>query len=169
MTRSTGTSALRRAAAVRGSLFAGFWVVLMPGLHAADVVAGVSVACIATWTSLRLLPPAAGHLRIVALLAFVPRFLWQSVVGGVDVARRAFTPRMPLRPGYVSCPLSIPPGPARNAFAAIVSLQPGTVPAGDDGEALVLHCLDVAEPVAAQIAEEERKLAAALIPGSGHA
>ena len=59
------------------------------------------------------------------------RFLYQSIVAGVDVAWRAFDPRLPLRPGFVRYPVRFPPGTTRNVFAMITSLMPGAVPAGD--------------------------------------
>jgi multicomponent Na+:H+ antiporter subunit E len=86
----------------------------------------------------------------------------QSIVAGIDVARRALDPRLPLRPGFVSYPVCFPPGPARNAFTSLTSLLPGTVPAGDDGEHLVYHCLDVDQPVVAQLAAEETALSRAV-------
>ena len=84
------------------------------------------------------------------------RFLYQSVIAGADVARRALDPRLPLRTGFVVYPVGLPEGPARNAFASLMSLLPGTVPTGtDDSGGLLIHCLDVGQPVAAQLAEEE--------------
>jgi multicomponent Na+:H+ antiporter subunit E len=35
----------------------------------------------------------------------VGRFLWQSVVAGVDIARRVFDPRLPLNTGFVVYPV----------------------------------------------------------------
>jgi multicomponent Na+:H+ antiporter subunit E len=99
----------------------------------------------------------------------VPHFLGQSVRAGVDVARRAFDPRLPLNPGFVNCPLDFPPGLARNTFATITSLLPGTVPCGDQQEGLMYHCLDVGQPVVEELWAEERLLAKALIVGQGHA
>ncbi|MFC4526941.1 Na+/H+ antiporter subunit E [Dyella halodurans] len=152
----------------RGLLFFLVWLVLMPSVKLADLVVGVIAAVLATWTSLRLLPPEAGYLRFGALLAFVPHFMWQSVLAGVDVARRAFDPRLPLRPGFVVCRVGFPPGPARNEFAVITSLLPGSVPAGDVEGAIIYHALDTRQPVAEQLAEEEKRLTAALIGGDGH-
>ena len=44
----------------------------------------------------------------------------------------------------------------RNMFTALMSLLPGTVPTGSDASgALVIHCLDVEQPVIAQLAAEE--------------
>jgi multicomponent Na+:H+ antiporter subunit E len=152
----------------RGLLFFLLWLVLMPSAKLADLIVGLIAAALATWTSLRLLPPESGYLRLGALLAFVPHFMWQSVLAGVDVARRAFDPRMPLRPGFVICRVGFPPGPARNEFAVITSLLPGSVPAGDAEGAIIYHALDTGQPVVEQLAEEEKRLTAALIGGDGH-
>jgi len=47
-------------------------------------------------------------------------------------------------------------------FAALTSLLPGTVPAGDQNGQFVYHCLDVDQPVALQLAAEETALAQAI-------
>ncbi len=150
-----------RAALLRGAILLVYWAVLM-GPGPGDVAVGMMTAALATWVSLRLLPPQLARLRLVALPALALRFLWQSVVAGVDVARRAFDPRLPLRPGFATYPVGFPPGPARNAFADLTSLLPGTVPAGEQDGALLYHCLDVDQPVAAQLAAEEAVLRRAL-------
>jgi len=144
-----------RAVMIRGLGFLGFWVVLI-GPDPVDLAAGLVTAAAATWASLRLSPPNDGRLRYVALARLAWRFIRQSISGGVDVARRALDPRLPLRPGFVAYPVYLPPGPARNAFCAFTSALPGTLPAGvDERGALVYHCLDVEQPVAAQLAMDE--------------
>lgn len=157
-----------KTALARGAAFLGFWIVLVPSAKPADLAVGALAAAGATWTSLRLLPPEAGCVRFTAMLAFAPHFLWQSLLAGVDVARRALHPRLPLNPGFVVCPVRFPPGLARNEFASITSLLPGSVPVGEADGALVFHVLDVGQPVAEQIAEEERALAKALVAGVAH-
>ena len=122
-----------RAALARGVGFFAFWVILI-GFSPADLVVGLIAAAAATWTSLRLLAPQPGRVRLTALLLLIPHFLWKSVVASVDVARRALDPRFA-------------PGSACNVFAAITSLMPGTVPCADEDGALVYHCLDVGQPV----------------------
>jgi multicomponent Na+:H+ antiporter subunit E len=140
----------------------------MRSAHPLDLVLGAVSALGATWASLRLLPPDAGRVRLLALCARMPRFLWQSVMAGIDVARRAFAPRLPLRPGVVDVPAGFPQGLARNAFTTICSLLPGSVPVGDDAESLNVHCLDVDQPVAEQFAAEERAYRRALVPPAEH-
>jgi multicomponent Na+:H+ antiporter subunit E len=150
-----------RAAVARGVGFLSLWVVLI-GIAPADLAAGVLAAAAATCTSLRLLQPQPGHMRLTGLLSLFPHFLWKSVVAGVDVARRALDPRrLRLRPGFVACRVGFAPGPARNAFAAMTSLLPGTLPCADEDGVLLYHCLDVGQPVLEELAEEERWLAQA--------
>ena len=75
-------------ALARTAGFLGFWVILT-GFEVADVVAGILAAVIATWVSLRLLPPGQWRLRPFALAQLVLRFLRQSIGAGIDVAWRA--------------------------------------------------------------------------------
>lgn len=150
-----------RATLARGAGFLAFWTVLI-GPDPAHLAAGLVTAVAASRASLYLLPPSPGRLRLAALPGLALRFLWQSVRGGWDVARRVLDPRLPLRPGFVTYPVAFAPGQARNVFTALTSLLPGTVPAGDDGGALVYHCLDVEQPISAQLAAEEAVLARAL-------
>jgi multicomponent Na+:H+ antiporter subunit E len=151
---------------MRGILFLCLWLAIF-GAAAPDLVVGAATAAAATWTSLHLLPPGGAGLRPVALGRLVLRFFWQSAAGGADVARRALDPRLPLRPGFVLCPTRLPPGSARSAFCAIASLLPGTLPAGSDQGALLVHCLDVDQDVPTQMAEEEARFRAALGGSSG--
>ncbi|MFA9439320.1 Na+/H+ antiporter subunit E [Uliginosibacterium sp. sgz301328] len=144
-----------------------FWIILLPSGEIADLGCGLVATLIATQLSLHLLPPSAGRLRLGALLLFAPHFLAQSVLAGIDVALRAFHPRLPLKPGMVVCRVGFPPGIARNEFAIITALLPGSIPVGETRDALIFHCLDVTQPIAAQIADEERRLTGALIVG-GH-
>ena len=158
----------RRVALARGAAFFARWMVLMQSAKLADVAIGALSAVAATWLSLRLLPPASGCLRFGALLGLMPHFLWESVRAGIDVAGRAFAPSLPLRPGFVSCPLDFPPGLARNTFSTITSLLPGSVPSGEEDGVLVYHCLDLSQPVVEQLWQEERLLARALVAGKRH-
>jgi len=161
-------SAALSTAAARGALLFGLWVVIDQSAQPGNLVVGVLAAGAATWLSMRLLPPAAGRVRVGALVAQSPRFLWQSLAAGLDVARRAFSPALPLKPGFVEYEARLPRGSARNAFELISSLLPGSVPTDEDERTIEYHCLDVDLPVAEQLAAEERQYAKALIPGRRH-
>jgi multicomponent Na+:H+ antiporter subunit E len=151
------TMAVLRAAVLRGVAFACFWLILI-GAGPADLAGGVVAVMAATWTSLHLLPPGRWRLSLVDVMRLALSFPYQSVVAGIDVARRALDPRLPLHPGFVTYPVGFPPGNARNVFATLTSLLPGTVPISGDEGPLVYHCLDVTQPVASQLAAEEALL-----------
>ncbi len=144
-----------RAAVARAALFLGFWL-MISGRNLSDLPVGLAAVAAATWTSLRLLPAGGSRPRPVFLAALTLRFVRQSVVSGTEVAWRALNPRLQLRPGFVVYPLHLSPGGARSAFCALSSLLPGTLPTGTDGHgALLVHCLDVDQPIAANLASEE--------------
>ena len=129
---------------------------MIAGYDPVDLPIGLITAAAATWASLLLLPMVKVRLRLLSLATFVLHFLHQSVRSGVEVAWRAFSPRLPLAPGFVVYPCRLRSAGARSAFCAISSLLPGTLPAGfDESGALLVHCLDVGQPVAANLAAEE--------------
>ncbi len=150
---------------VRGAMFMLLWLVLLPSAKWYDLAVGFVAALCATLASLALLPPATGRVRLGALALAIPRFLWQSVVAGIDVAWRALSPSMPLRTGFVDYRTAFPRGMARNHFATITSLMPGTLPCGETAGSIEFHCLDTATPVVESLAAEERRFAPALLPG----
>jgi multicomponent Na+:H+ antiporter subunit E len=155
------------AAITRWLVFFGLWAVVA-GVGILDLLVGAPSAALAAWASLRLLPTARWP-QPLALARLVVRFLWQSVLAGGDVARRALDPALPLRPGFLRCPLRVAPGVARGAFCAFSSLLPGTLVAGTESDgALSVHGLDVGQDVATQMrAEEAAFLAAAGGAGDG--
>ncbi len=157
------TPSVTGVALARAAGFFGCWLLLATlGTGAdliADLVAGLVAAAAATWISLQLLPPGPGRIHYGALGRLAWRFLWQSVVAGIDVARRAFAPRLSLQPGYLSHPARIPPGPGRAVFGALTSLVPGTLPVGaGPGDTLIYHCLDASQPAAQGLAVDEALL-----------
>jgi multicomponent Na+:H+ antiporter subunit E len=109
----------------------------------------------ATWASLALMPPTGARPRLGALAALALHFFRGSVLAGFDVARRALGRNLDLNPGFIAAPLRAPRGDARNAFCALASLAPGSLPVGIDGDTLTLHCLDVSQPVARDLAAQE--------------
>jgi multicomponent Na+:H+ antiporter subunit E len=140
------------------------WLVMV-GTGFGDLLPGLAAAGLATWCSLVLLPPLRGPggvrpLRLVRLLLW---FVWVSVLAGLDIARRAFSPSLPLSTGWLVYSSRLPRDVPRNLFMSMASLMPGTLCTGtDDSGDLIVHCLDVGQPVASQLADEEARLAAAL-------
>jgi multicomponent Na+:H+ antiporter subunit E len=125
--------------AARGLLFSLLWWMLTDGSVESWWV-GVPAVSFAVIASIALLPPLPLVWR--ELLKFTPFFLWRSLLGGADVAWRAFHTGMPIAPEFIDYPLRLPPGLPRVILANIVSLLPGTLSAALDGQALKVHVLD---------------------------
>lgn len=144
-----------RVAVGRAALFLAFWL-MSAGYQPADLPIGLLAAAAATWASLRLLPPTAVRLRFPSLVTFSLHFFRQSVISGIEVARIAYDPRLPLRAGFMVYRCRLRSAGERGAFCALSSLLPGTLPTGanEDGD-LLIHCLDVTQPVATNLAAEE--------------
>jgi multicomponent Na+:H+ antiporter subunit E len=139
---------------VRAASLFGFWLAIS-GWKATGLAVGLVAVAGATWTSLALLPAKGLRFRLGALATLALSFARGSVVSGFDVARRALCPQLDLHPGFVTAPLRLPPGNARNAFCVLASLLPGTLPVGTKEGSLLVHCLDIAQPIVADLAEEE--------------
>lgn len=135
-------------------LLAGAWWVLTEGEPAWGI--GLPVVFLAGAAAWYVRAPGRLRVSFAGALRFVPYFVRQSLWGGLDVARRALDPRMPLDPALLVYRLRLPPGPARVFLADIVSLLPGTLSAELAGDRLRLHVLDRAPAPAAVRTLEER-------------
>jgi len=153
-----------RALAVRALLYFALWIVVDQSARPANLLSGPLASAAATWASARLLPPAGDRVRLGQLLLLLPRFLWQSLLAGADVARRAFAAQPRLQPGFVDYPVGLPRGAGRSAFELIASLMPGTVASGGKADMIEFHCLDTGQAVVEQLAAEERAYARAMQP-----
>lgn len=138
------------------------WLALTGGGDPGGLIVGVVVAAAGAWLSLRLLPPGPQGLSLISLARMFPGFIWRSVLGGVDVAWRALHPRMPLKPGWVVLPTSLPEGVARVALGGEFSLLPGTLVAGSRDDDLLIHCLDTDQEIESAIRREEEDIAASI-------
>ncbi|MEA1051288.1 Na+/H+ antiporter subunit E [Lamprobacter modestohalophilus] len=126
---------------------------------AADLAIALIATAMATWVSLWALPPDPRPWRLSALIALIGRFLVQSVLGGIDVARRAFDPRLPLRPGYIVFATNLRRSYQRAILQTFASATPGAIAVGADSKGrLVFHCLDTRRPIAEGLAQDERLL-----------
>lgn len=150
--------AIGRAAAVRGALLGLLWLALT-GADLRYAPLAVAVVGSATAVSLALAPPAQRRLRLLGAIRFVPFFVRQSLLGGIDVARRALAPGQPIEPEFITYQLRLPGGAPQTTFIAVVSLLPGTLSTELADDALIVHVLDRRVDAAATLARLERRVA----------
>lgn len=96
--------------------------------------------------------------RPMRLLRFFAWFVRESLRGGLDVARRALHPRLPVAPCLLEYRIALPAGMPRTVMMSVLSLLPGTLSADlyKDGR-LSVHALT--PEALAGVAELERRVA----------
>ncbi len=152
--QSTGRRLVRRVV-----FFAAVWWVLLGGSATGWLIGLVAIPGAAAASSL-LGPSAPLRLRPGPIVRFVLSFLIESLRSGVDVARRALHPGLPLDPGFVNFPMRLPDDTSRVLLAATVTMLPGTITAEIQAERLVIHTVDTKMPVEARVRRTERLIAA---------
>lgn len=128
---------------------------------------GTVVSVLVALISVRLFPPGtyavrpgSYRLRIPGTLAFAGHFLGNSVMAGVDVARRLLSPRLPVDPGSLTLTTALPEGSPRWLLANTLSLMPGTLSVNLIDDRLELHCLDQRMPITEAVRQTESRIAA---------
>jgi len=145
-----------RSGGLRAVLFALIWWALSGGVLNSWLI-GMPVVMLATWVSVVLQPSYTWSL--IGFVRFIPFFLWHSLHGGVDVARRALHPRLPISPEIYEHLWQLPPGLPRVFMANTVSLLPGTLSAELGEERLCVHILDKTGGFAAELSTIEAHVA----------
>ncbi len=125
---------------LRTAVFTAAWWILAEGDVADFAMPAAFILCAAA-SSRALCPPRAWRWHPLAVARFVPWFLWNSFLGGLDVALRAFRPSMPLKPEIIELDIEVPEKPAL-LLAWIVSLLPGTACVHLGESTIRIHVLD---------------------------
>ncbi len=152
---ATGWSTVGR----RLFIFALLWWILTGGAPG-SWPAGIIVISLATAVSLAVRPSHPWRLNTVGVLHFIPYFLWQSMRGGIDVTRRAFSPALPLAPALLERRIGLESDTARLFFVNTISLLPGTLSAELHEDQVVIHCLDHTASLADDLRHLEIRVAA---------
>jgi multicomponent Na+:H+ antiporter subunit E len=140
-----------RSVVARASLIGVAWWGISEGDVSALVV-GPWVMLLAFAASLLVAPASRPRWSVFGLLRLAAAFVTGSLRGGVDVARRALTRRLPLAPALVRYRLSLRGDAGRHLFVAALNLMPGTLSVQVTGDTLEVHVLvDSGEALARQL------------------
>jgi len=150
---------------LRGLPFAVVWWILAEGRLDGWLLGGIAVAG-ASWASIKLMPPGNQPIRLAGLIGFLRFFLWNSLLGGMQVAAMALRGRTALRPGIVELTVTLTPVGARILLVNTLSLMPGTLGVDLDGTSLRFHVLDERQPIVADARALEAAIAGMFGSGS---
>lgn len=137
---STATSPWRDWVAM-GFFLLVLWVVLVEGrLHGLWFAIPVLALALAVRRAMPI-PLSLRNISLVQFVRFIPYFLWQSLVGGVDVGWRAMHPSLPVHPNIYSYPYQVHSEGARVFMAQVISLMPGTLACRVGEHRMIVHVL----------------------------
>jgi multicomponent Na+:H+ antiporter subunit E len=156
--RNLPTGKLLVHAAFRAAALALLWLALTGGDLGTWWLGALAVAA-ATLASLVLLPPATRFWSPLGTILFIGFFLRQSLVAGVDVARRSFSRGPDLDPAFIEYKLRLPDAAARVFFSNTISLLPGTLGTELRGRELRVHTLAVKEDLREELRYTEEMIA----------
>lgn len=149
---------MRRSIIARAAMFGTLWWILTAGEHNGWGVGGVTIV-LAMAVSLMMSPLGAHRFSIMRLPGFLAFFLFQSIIGGLQVAAIAIRPRLDLQPAMLEIHLRLPEEAARVFLVSTLNLLPGTLSAGLDANRLLLHVLDRRRPIEQEVRQAEARVA----------
>ncbi len=150
-----GAKRLTVSLLMRGLFFSLVWWSLSGGVASSWWIGGPAIL-LALTISMALLPPQ--RLNGYPLLQFIPFFLIRSLLGGADVAWRAFHPRLPIDPLLISYRLTLPAGLPQVVMVNSVSLLPGTLSVAVDQQVLQVHVLSGGQNYLAGLQQLEQRV-----------
>lgn len=87
--------------------------------------------------------------QLYYFVVYVFHFLRELTLANYQVAKLVLTPKLPIRPGFVSIPLDAKTDFEITSFANSITLTPGTISVHipDDRHAIVIHAIDVGDDI----------------------
>lgn len=85
--------------------------------------------------------------RLWYFIVYIFRFSKELTLANYQVAKLVLSPRMPIRPGFISVPLEARTDFEITSFANSITLTPGTISVHipDDHSSIVIHAIDVGD------------------------
>lgn len=147
------------------SVLTAVWLVLVE-FDLASVIVGVLFVSLALAIHLRLKKQQSQDVRVDTplRLAVLPRFILffivQSIVGGLDTAKRAFSPALNISPVFVRYKMQfLTIGINSTLFVNLVSLLPGSLIVLQEEDGILVHVLSINGNTQQDIAKCEKIVA----------
>ncbi len=120
------------------------WLLVQMSLAPADVFIGIVLALGLPFLTIRFWPDAPQVRHPAKVAKYVVIFLYDVLVGGLQVAWWIIGPQSKLQPKFIFIPLDLRHPFSITMLASTISLTPGTVSAHVSGDRrlLIVHCLN---------------------------
>jgi multicomponent Na+:H+ antiporter subunit E len=126
--------------AVTAALLLAVWYVLSGRFDVLHFGTGVVAAVVIAFTFRGV--PDTTRVNAGRMLAFLPWLLLQIIISNLRVARSVLSPRMPIRPTFISHEPGVVGDRALTLLGASVTLTPGTLTVDIRPDEIFVHALD---------------------------
>ncbi len=140
----------------RTILFTLLWWVITEGAYNSWYL-GIPVIMLSVLTSVYLSAPVS--LSLKGILRFIPFFLWHSLRGGIDVAKKAIQPKLSMTPELIEYPWKLPTKTSQVFMASVVSLLPGSLSIELSADTLQIHVLEATDELNNELVIIEQRVA----------
>ena len=103
---------------------------------------GVPAVLAASWAAHRLGTGERWTISAWGVVRFLPLFVWESLRGGIDVARRTLAPRLRIRPGFINYQLGLTAAKCSCVFCKLRLPAARHARGRPSGRPLSVHMLD---------------------------
>jgi len=99
-------------------------------------------------------------IQLIAIPRFILFFILQSILGGIDTAKRAFSKHLNIAPGFIHYQLRLLTLDVNtNLFFNLLSLLPGSAYVTNEPQGIVIHFLSLTESSIDEIKHCEQEVA----------
>jgi len=145
-------------------LFSTLWLLLAGAQWKSPAVAMLAIIA-GVFASLILWPDGWPRIRWKSVPALTIYFFGRSLSGGLDVARRAFSPSLPVAPSFITYETRLDTNAGRVMFTWMIGMMPGSSSVNlDSHNRITVHVIDPALSGREDLAILEDKLAAVIDP-----
>lgn len=144
-----------------GVLLYAVWL-LMSG-HYTPLLLGIGVACtvLTVWIAhVMATIDHEGHPIHLAIggISFWPWLMWEIIKANIDVARIILSPSLPISPSVFTTRASQSDELGRVVYGNSITLTPGTVTIGMEGDELTVHALTRTSAAGVQTGDMDRRV-----------
>ena len=149
------------------SAFTIVWLLLTEGNWSALPI-GIPAVLAAAWVAVRTRSASRPGISLPGLMRFMPLFLWESLRGGFDVARRTLSPELRIQPGFTCFRTGLGDDNARVFLTNCICLLPGSLAADLQGDRIDIHLLDAAQQPEAELHRLEKAVGRLFVTAPDH-
>lgn len=138
-----------------------FWILLSGHFSALLLTLGLASIILVIWLVYRMDHNDKAPARVlisVGMLSYLGWLFWQVILDNINVARRIWSPSLPIKPAYRKINVSLKDPLIKTIYANSITLTPGTVTTEVGEDYFIVHALNAESLDALESGDMEKRL-----------